>query len=533
MGHWWEDAVFYQIYPRSFMDSNGDGIGDLAGIESRLDYLVELGIDALWICPFFPSPMMDCGYDVADYRNVDPRHGDLAGFTRLCCQAKKRGIRVVLDLVANHSSDEHPWFTAARSSRMSPMHDWYIWVPDTGRPPNNWKACFELGTAWHRNAATEERYLGTFHRHAPEFDWHNPAVRRAFHDVMRFWFDLGVDGFRLDVATAYAKDARLRSNPLSLNVVPDFFQRHLYDRNGPEIHRYFREMRAVADAAGERLLIAEPYGRDPRLAASCCGEGDDELHMAFDFEFTDCPWSARAFRGAAERWYRALPEDAWPCFTLSNHDLPRHTWRYGRGHRRGIGEARARVAAAMLLTLRGTPFLYYGEEIGMVCRRIPRRRLVDPVGIRTWPLGFVGRDPERTPMQWDSSTNAGFSSAHPWLPVNPDYRERNVSAQSSDPGSLLSWYRRLTHLRRGRPELREGPIRFLDGDPDVMAWERDGSSGTRGILVLLNFSSRQRQARTPLPAAVLVGTHRAEGSRLPAGALSLAPLEVVVAEALK
>ena len=529
MRHWWEDAVFYQIYPRSFMDSNGDGLGDLAGIADRLDHLADLGIDAIWLTPFFPSPDKDFGYDVSNYRSVDPRFGDLSGFTRLVCEARKRGIRVVLDLVANHSSDEHPWFLAARSSRADPLHDWYLWAPEKRRPPNNWKACFELGTAWHRNPATRERYLGTFTRHQPEFDWRNPAVRRAFHDVMRFWFDLGADGFRLDVATAYAKDGRLRSNPLSLNAVPDFFQRHLYDRNRPEFHGYFREMRSVADAAGERLLVGEPYGGDPRLAASCYGERGDELHMAFDFDFTRSPWNARAFRAAAERWYAALPEGAWPCFTLSNHDLPRHAWRYGRGSR-PVMEARARVAAAVLLAIRGTPFLYYGEEIGMSCFRIPRNRLSDPVGVRTWPLGFLGRDPERTPMQWDSSNNAGFSEAEPWLPVNPDYRERNVSSQAADPGSLLSWYRKLTGLRRARPELREGALQFLDLDAEVLAWERTLPGQPGRVLVLLNFASRPVDARIPASAAVLAGTHREEGSRIQPGALALAPSEAVIAD---
>ena len=336
MRHWWEDAVFYQIYPRSFADSNGDGIGDLAGICGRLGYLEELGVDALWISPFFNSPMMDFGYDVSDYRDVDPMFGNLGDLEKLVAEAKRRGLRIVLDLVANHSSDEHPWFVEARSSKDSPKHGWYLWVPETGRAPNNWKAIFELGTGWHRNPATGERYLGTFTRHQPEFDWRSPELREAFYDIMRYWYDLGIDGFRLDVATAYLKDPGLRSNPFSFKVNPNFFQRHIYDRNQVEVHEIFKEMRAVADAAGERVLIGETHGQDTTLAASCYGEAGDELNMAFNFDFLCMPWGAKAFRESAERWYAALPEGAWPNFTLSNHDQPRHSWRYrGKGLRSG------------------------------------------------------------------------------------------------------------------------------------------------------------------------------------------------------
>jgi len=447
MKHWWEGAVFYQVYPRSFADSNGDGIGDLAGITGKLGYLESLGVDALWISPFFKSPMKDFGYDVSDYRDVDPMFGTLDDLKALLAGAKARNMRVVLDLVANHSSDEHPWFVEARASKDAPKHGWYLWAPDTGKPPNNWKAIFELGTAWHSNPATGERYLGTFTRHQPEFDWRNLELRKAFYDIMRYWYELGVDGFRLDVATGYFKDAELRSNPFSFKDNPDFFQRHIFDRNRPEVHEVFKEMRAVADAASERVLIGETHGQDPKLAASCHGEAGDELSMAFNFEFLYRPWRAASFRESAERWYSLLPEGAWPNFTLSNHDQPRHAWRY-RGRSAEVTDGRARVAAAMLLTLRGTPFLYYGEEIGMSCERIPRARLRDPLGIATWPLRMLGRDPARTPMQWDGGPNAGFSSGQPWLPVNSDYRSRNVALQEADSTSLLSWYKALLALRR-------------------------------------------------------------------------------------
>jgi alpha-glucosidase len=530
--HWWEDAVFYQIYPRSFADSNADGIGDLAGIMGKLDYLAALGVDALWISPFFKSPMKDFGYDVADYRDVDPMFGTLDDLKKLITEARTRGLRIILDLVANHSSDEHPWFVEARSAKNSAKHGWYIWVPDTGKTPNNWKAIFELGTAWHSNPTTGERYLGTFTRHQPEFDWRNPEVRRAFYDIMRYWYDQGIDGLRLDVATAYFKDSELRSNPFSFKANPDFFQKHVYDRNRPEFHEVFREMREVADTAGERVLIGETHGLDAVLAASCHGKRSDELHMAFNFNFLYRPWSARAFREAAERWYALLPEGAWPNFTLSNHDQPRHIWRY-RARDPDRTEARARIAAAMLLTLRGTPFLYYGEEIGMGCERLPRSALRDPLGVATWPLRTLGRDPERTPMQWNSGDNAGFSSGKPWLPVNSDYKSRNVAAQERDPTSLLSWYRSLIALRRSRPELRSGAIEFLDGASDVLAYARrdtaNEGSATR-TLVLLNFASRRRKFALETAAHVLLGSDRPEGRSLEAGHIELEACEALIAE---
>jgi alpha-glucosidase len=531
MRHWWEDAVFYQIYPRSFMDSNGDGIGDIRGIESKLDHIVSLGADALWISPFFPSPMKDFGYDVSDYRGIDPIFGTLDDFKSLLVAGKRQNLHVVLDLVANHSSDEHPWFKEARSSRSNPLHGWYLWVEDKGRPPNNWKAIFELSSAWHRNEATGERYLGTFTKHQPEFDWRNPAVRREFNDIMSFWYDMGVDGFRLDVATAYIKDAELRSNPFSPRMVPDLFQRHIYDRNRPEVHEIFKEMRAIADRAGERVLIGETHGQDHALAASCHGRANDELHMAFNFDFLRQPWKAEAFRASAERWYAALPEGAWPNFTLSNHDQNRHAWRY-RGRTEKETDARSRVAAAMLLTLKGTPFFYYGEEIGMTCVRIPRQRLRDPLGIRTWPFWRNGRDQERTPMQWDSSPGAGFTQGKAWLPINPDWHSRNVAAQEVEVASLLAWYRSLLKFRKATEELRCGGIAFIDVHRHILAYDRKiengPSSDSGGIRVLLNFSAKSISVKMRRGGSVLLGTEREIGSIIEAGSIELHPYEVLI-----
>ncbi len=540
MRQWWKDAVFYQIYPRSFADSNGDGIGDLSGITGKLDYLSGLGVDALWISPFFPSPMKDFGYDVADYRGVDPMFGTIEDFKVLSAEAHRRGIRIVLDLVVNHSSDEHPWFKAARASKTAPEHAFYIWKPLAGKVPNNWKSLFELRSAWYPNKATGERYLATFTRFQPEFDWRNPDFRREIYDIMTYWYDIGVDGFRLDVATAYFKDAGFRSNPFSWKANPDLFQKHDHDRNGPECHEVFKAMRRISEEAGERVLIGETHGQEAELAAACHGEHDDELHMAFNFDFLNQPWSATAFRDSAERWYKALPVGAWPNFTLSNHDRPRAAFRF-RDASPAITEARARVAAAMLLGLRGTPFVYYGEELAMICQRVPRSRLRDPLGVRTWPLGFLGRDPERTPMQWDQGEDAGFGSfpAQPWLPINSDWESRNVAVQEGDAQSMLNWYKAVISLRKSRPSLREGAIRFLDlgNGGDVLAWERGKEghgapwAGSDTTVVLLNLASRARTVELPEGGVVLLSAGIGGGSphagTVPSGRLELGPCEAL------
>ena len=569
---WWREAVFYQIYPRSYKDSNGDGIGDLEGIRSKLEYLSWLGVDALWISPFFPSPMKDFGYDVADYRAVDPRFGTMDDCIALVKAAKARGLKIILDLVANHSSDEHQWFIEARAAKQSAHHDWYIWSPRQRGIPNNWKAIFELKTAWHPNEQTDEYYLGTFTKHQPEFDWRNPGVREEFYDIMLFWYGLGVDGFRLDVATAYAKDPELRSNPLSFVAVPDFFQRHIHDRNHPDYHGIFKEMRSVADAKasekpgaslpGQRVLIGEPHGQSLELSASCYGYNDDELHLAFNFDFLDQKWDAGAFRQAAEAWYRALLEHGWPSLVLSNHDKPRHIWRY-RSADKELTLERAKVAAAMLLCLKGSPFLYYGEEIGMNCHRLARKDLRDPLGINTWPLGFLGRDPSRRPMQWDAGDDAGFGSAQPWLPFDPEWRACNVAAQRGDPDSLLEWYRALLTLRRASTALRRGSLRFIQGPKGLLAWERilpaeapaEGSEyaaadrsecetahgsehatadrepvSSSVIRVFLNFRSEPIKIQLDEPFKVLISNRRKNSVHVQPGSLVLEASEALIGE---
>ena len=570
---WWQRAVFYQIYPRSFQDSNGDGIGDIPGIIRRLDYLndgrknsASLGVDALWISPFYPSPMTDFGYDISNYTDVDAMFGSLDDFKTLLKEARKRNIKVIIDLVLNHTSDQHPWFLESRSSKDNPKRDWYLWHP--GRPPrfqwllgkhrrprkpNNWLAIFELKGAWWWDKKTRQYYLGTFTRSQPEVNWRNLELREAMYDVMRFWLDLGADGFRLDVVNWFVKDDEFRSNPWSMIMSPDLFQDHIYDRNRPETHDICRRMRALSDEyttderrkpAEERVLVGEVFTKNAQLAAEFHGYNNDQLHMAFNFDFLYQPWNARAFYQSIMRWYEAIPAGAWPNFTLSNHDQPRH---YGRYKKPLFTEARARVAAAMLLTLKGTPFLYYGEEIGMDNLPIRRSDLQDPFGKKTWPIRKFGRDPERTPMQWDSSPYAGFTEHghRPWLPIPRDSVRKNVDVQLAEPDSLLNFYRHLIALRKEHPVLQIGEITFLvPGTRNLLAYRRElpQNDATRSVAVFLNFGMRkvldfqrhiiqaERQRFARRSWTVLLGTHRSAGDSVGLPTLQACEVLLLIAD---
>lgn len=549
-GPWWKDAVFYQIYPRSFKDSNGDGVGDLPGIISRLDYLVALGVDALWVSPFFASPMDDFGYDISDYCDVDPTFGTLADADRLIAEAHKRKLRIVFDLVINHTSDRHPWFVEARSSKDNPKHDWYIWKPRTdptnGRRrsrPNNWVCQFEFKSAWWDNPATDEWYLATFTRHQPEVNWRNPELREAMYGVIRFWLDRGVDGFRMDVVNWYVKDDQYRSNPPSLRANPDIFQRHVYDRNRPETHDICREIRRLADGyPGDRVLIGEIFVRDPAEAASYQGNGSDELHLAFNMELLFLKWNARAFARALEQWYGALPPEGWPNVTLGNHDQPRLASRLGARNAR-VTDARVRLAAMLLLSVRGTPFIYYGEEIGMKNVPIPRRELVDPTGITFWPLP-LGRDGERTPMQWNPGPGAGFTEGgvRPWLRIPDGKGSPCVEEARRNPLSLWHWYRSLIELRKRNPALAGGNFLMLSpgkrgllsfrrtpGDEKTVPDAKGGTSPVPGSVdCYLNFSGRRRAVTLPADGEVLLGSRRNPRESLGSGTLVLAPYEALL-----
>ncbi|ULQ58701.1 alpha-glucosidase [Brucepastera parasyntrophica] len=532
---WWQTAVFYQIYPRSFKDSGNDGIGDIPGIISKLDYLVSLGIDALWISPFFKSPMDDFGYDISDYCDIDRIFGTMQDVTLLIEEIHKRGLKVIFDLVINHTSDQHPWFVEARSSPDNPKHDWYIWQPrtdrETGKPrpkPNNWIGMFELTNAWRDNDATDEWFLGTFTQHQPEVNWRNPDLKNAMYDVIRFWLDLHVDGFRMDVVNWYIKDEKLRSNPFSWRVNPDIFQKHIYDRNQPETHDICREIRGLTDSYdGSRVLVGEIFVRDVEIAASYQGNGNDELHLAFNMEMLYIRWSARVFAKTIARWYAALPGSGWPNFTFSNHDQPRHATRFGvRNEDHQL--ARMQIIAMLLLTLRGTPFMYYGEEIGMKNVRVPHSEMSDPSGKTFWPLP-LGRDGQRTPMQWSSAENAGFteSGVLPWLPIHKNYREVNAEKQQADPGSLWHWYRKLLAIRKTHEELRTGRFSFIKkGKNSVLAFRRAGETGL--IECYLNFSNRKKRVGLPVDVQVVLGNFRGEQEKLPAGRLELAPYEALL-----
>ncbi len=447
---WWRDGIIYQVYPRSFSDSNGDGIGDIPGILSRLDYLADLGVDAIWLSPIFPSPDVDFGYDVSDYTAIDPKYGSMEDFDCLVQQAHHRGIRVVLDLVLNHTSSLHPWFIESRKSKDNPYRDWYLWKAGkkNGQPPNNWQSIFG-GSGWQYDPATQEYYFHMFDKEQPDLNWRNPAVRRALLDVFRFWLDKGVDGFRLDVFNMYFKHKDLLDNPPVLGLRSFDRQQHIHDMDQPDMIPLLQEIRALLDLYPERYMVGETLLGSAKKAASYTGT--DRLHAAFNFEFLENPWKPNHFLGAVQRWEQALGSEDWPNYVLNNHDVIRTATRW----RCKPDDARLKVAATLLLTLRGTPFLYYGEEIGM--RDIPIRskdQVLDPVGKMYWPF-YKGRDGCRAPMQWNADENAGFSAAGGslWLPVNADYPNRNVEAQRADSTSLLNFYRRLITLRRQMPAL--------------------------------------------------------------------------------
>ncbi len=519
---WWKHGVVYQIYPRSFMDSNGDGVGDLAGIRARLDYLEWLGIDAIWLSPIFPSPMRDFGYDVSDYCDVDPVFGDLAAFDALVAEAHARGIRMMLDWVPNHTSDLHPWFRESRASRASAKRDWYVWrdPAPNGGPPNNWAAMFG-GPAWELDGATGQYYLRSFLKEQPDLNWRNPEVERAMHGVLRFWLDRGVDGFRIDVIHRIAKDPELRDNPPSERPGPGWGgQRHVNDENHPDIHGFLKRIRGVLDAYEERAAVGE-VGLLPDQVATYYGTGD-ELHLAFNFALLLIGWDPRVFGRELAHFDRAVPPEGWPDLVLSNHDIPRHATRYDDPT---LGEARARALALLMLTARGTPFLYYGEELGMRNGVIPLERRQDPLA---WTLHEkASRDGERTPMQWSAQPGAGFSEKEPWLPLAAGWTTRNVAAQRTDRGSILWLYRDLLALRRRTPALERGAWHELPATDGVLAWERP--FGSSRALVALNFAGMDRAPEFP-SAVVRDGLRTRAGVELPENAaeLVLGPCEAAV-----
>lgn len=483
---WWQRGIIYQIYPRSFQDSNGDGIGDLAGILRRVDYLKHLNIDCVWLSPIYPSPMHDFGYDVADYTAINPMFGTLEDFDRLLAAVHARDMKLILDLVPNHTSDEHQWFIESRSSRDNPKRDWYIWrdpAPDGG-VPNNWLSFFG-GPAWTFDEASGQYYMHQFVKQQPELNYRNPEVIAAMLNEMRFWLDRGVDGFRVDVMWLMVKDADLRDEPLDPNwdgVNPHASLQHIYSGNQPEVHAIIRQMRALLDEYDERMMVGEIYLPNAELVAYY-GKELDGCHLPFNFQLITLPWKADVVRKAVDAYEGVLPTHGWPNWVMGNHDQHRLATR--------VGADQARVANLLLLTLRGTPTCYYGDEIGMHDVKIPHEFIQDPPAVNMPEIAdVIGRDPERTPMQWDASPNAGFAPAgvRTWLPVADDYKTNNVAAQEMDPTSMLNFYRSLTALRRSTPALHGGDYASVEaGKDDVFAYTR--AAGGERYLIVLNFGA--------------------------------------------
>jgi len=530
-GSWWREGVIYQIYPRSFADANGDGIGDLRGITGKLDYLSWLGVDAVWLNPIYPSPMADFGYDITDHADVDPLFGDLSDFERLVAGAHQRGLKVILDFVPNHTSSEHPWFVESRSSRENGKRGWYYWrdLAPSGGPPNNWISPFG-GSQWEFDEKTSQYYLHTFHASQPDLNWRNPEVEEAMFDAARFWFDRGVDGFRIDVANFVMKDPELRDNPTNPTAGTSSYkylgfydtQLHLNDKGHEDIHPLYRRFRRLLDSYGgadgsERIAMGEVHLFEwpdwIRHWAAYYGGKLDELHLPLNFTLVGLPWDARRFRRAVDEVEDALPTGAWPNLALGSHDEPRIATR--------VGEKQARIAMMLLLTLRGTPILYYGDELGMENASIPPEKAQDPFGRHDPSLG---RDPQRTPMRWDSSPNAGFcpEGTEPWLPLGDDSGKVNVALQREDPRSMLGLTWQLLALRRDSPALRSGSYETIEDAPEgCLAYLR--RRGSESALVALNFGAAELSLRLPGKARgrVLVCTHPDRSDQTEGGYLRL------------
>jgi len=492
---WWKTAVIYQIYPRSFYDTSGNGIGDLQGIIKKIPYLADtLGIDAIWISPFYPSPMKDFGYDVSDYRNIDPLYGNMEDFDQLLESAHQAAIKIIIDLVPNHTSDQHPWFQESRSSRTNPKRDWYVWEDpkEAGFPPNNWLSVFG-GRAWEWDQHTGQYYLHSFLKEQPDLNWRKPRVQEEIFKAVRFWLDRGVDGFRIDVAHYLMKDPGLRDNPVNQSGNQAIHkslgeydaQIHLYDKGHPDIHRVYRDFRKLLDEyppEGSRMSMGEIHIFEWNEWTSYYGKNLDEIHLPINFSLLGAAWNAGSIRRLVDELEDNLPEGAWPNYVLGNHDDHRILTRVGRDQ--------ARVAATLLLTLRGTPILYYGDEIGMGDVDIPPDMCLDPAGIRQ---PGQGRDPNRTPMQWSDEPWAGFSppqTKRTWLPLADDYTEVNVVQELKDPTSLLSFYRQLLGIRKTHPALQTGSYQAIAGAPEgCFLYTRENIR--ERILVALNFTHQE------------------------------------------
>ncbi|KAA6464803.1 alpha-glucosidase [Acidobacteria bacterium AB60] len=507
---WWRHAVIYEIYPQSFRDSDGDGVGDLKGITSRLDYLKDLGIDAIWITPIYPSPGVDNGYDIADYTAIDPKYGTMADFEVLVTEAKKRGIRILMDYVINHTSDQHPWFRESRSSRDNPKRDWYVWrdgknetSTSPGQPPNNWQSWFGH-SAWQWDETTRQYYYHYFYVQQPDLNWRNPEVHKAMDGVLDFWMQKGVAGFRIDAVSRLFEDPQMRDDPYlpGYNVYGDRNIKHLYTDDLPQVHVVLKEVRRVVDKyPGDPVLVTEADEPNIEALARMYGDGD-EVQLPMDFQIADvnqlnAPKFRRLFNEVENNSAHGQPE-----YFFSNHDQPRQRDRYGDGRH---NDQIARLMAVLELTTRGTPQMYYGEELGMRTTDPTRIEDVhDPIGRLGWPKE-KGRDGERTPMQWDGASNAGFTTGTPWLKVPPSARQYNVEAEAKDKDSILNCYKHLLALRKSESALRDGDqVSINNDDSEVFAFVRKSSDET--VVVALNMSAKARSIQLDLKTAGVRGS---------------------------
>jgi len=524
---WWKHGVIYHIYPLSFNDSNNDGKGDIPGIITKLDYLSELGVDAIWLSPVYSSPMMDFGYDVSDYYTIDPVFGTMDDFKKLLDEAHARGIRVIMDMIMNHTSHLHPWFLESKSSKYNnPKHDWYIWHnPRKGRKPNRWKSALG-GSAWEYDKTTKQYYLHTFLKEQPDLNWRNKYMRKAFFDIIEFWLNMGVDGFRFDAINMIVKHAKLRNNPALFGIFR--IKEKWSTRNQPYSYTVIRKMRKLFDKYEDAVSIGEIYAfppGNPAVSASYLGCGNDMLDLTFDFSIVFRWWNARRYYNCIRNWYEHIPDNGWPSIVFSNHDLCRSYNRFGIGFHK---KEKAKVAAVLLLTLKGTPFIYYGEEIGMKNTWIAKSQLQDPIGKPFWPF-YQGRDMARTPMQWNAQQHAGFSSTQPWLPVNSSYVENNVEQQKEDKDSLYNIYKTLLSLRKEHKPLQAGEWEpMLCGKRGIIAYAREYDN--EKIIVLLNFTASSKKARIHHTSEwqVLFSTHRQNAENVLLENMKLFPFEATV-----
>ncbi len=518
MQEWWRGSVTYQVYPRSFQDSDGDGIGDLPGITARLEHVAELGADAVWLSPFFTSPMADMGYDVSNYTDVDPLFGTLADFDALLARAHALGLKVIIDQVLSHTSDRHPWFVESRADRKNPRANWYVWAdpnPD-GSPPNNWLSIFG-GSAWEWSTRRRQYYLHNFLKGQPDLNFHEPEVQDALIEVMRFWLDRGVDGFRFDTVNFYFHDKEFRPDPAEERddplpaVNPYDMMDHIRSKTQPENIAFLRRIRRLMDEYADRTTVGE-VGESPRHAVATMAEytkGRDRLHMAYSFDMLGDPFTPAHFRSRMTEFFDAAP-NGWPCWSFSNHDVRRHVTRW-KAHCNDV-DALARQAAAMLLSFRGSVCLYQGEELGLEESALAFEELTDPPGITFWP-DYKGRDGCRTPMPWDHGNDYnGFSTERPWLPIKPPQAARNAAAQEHHHEAPLNFYRAMLAFRKARPALRNGEIGFFDVDAPVLAYLRRDRSDA--IVCVFNMSKENialaaagvtLAPRSPNQSAGLVG----------------------------